>query len=77
MDYKQHIEQCAQECEAIAVAINAIAQAVREGDVNVFELFWLGDSAKDKDPRMAELHQNIAVNYFERIQHLQNKTPEA
>jgi len=66
MTFAQHKENTAQDCETVAKMLTDLAAAAREGDMRLFEEFWLEGGTEEGDAKIAAIRENLILRYMYR-----------
>lgn len=72
MNFQEHKEQTAKDCEQIAKMLTDLAKEIRSGDMKSFEEFWMEDGTEEGDAKIQEIRERIILRYLVREEKVSN-----
>ncbi len=66
MEFKEHKEQTAHDCEQVAEILTGLAAEIREGNMTAFEAFWLEGGTEEGDAKILDIRERLILRYMVR-----------
>lgn len=66
LDFKEHREQTAKDCEEVAQMLTDLAAEVREGNLDAFERFFWEGGTEEGDAKISAIREMLIIRYMHR-----------
>jgi len=72
MEFKEHKEQTAKDFEELAKILTDYAAEIREGNLELFEQFWIEGGTEEGDAKISSIREIMILRYFARREQISN-----
>jgi len=70
MNFAEHKEETAKDCEAVAEMLTELAAQVREGDMDAFIQFWFAGGTEEGCSKLSEIRERMILRFAHRSEQL-------